>query len=344
VSARAVRLGGAVSLRVHPRAVVVSLVLGTIVLGLAVFAIGTGEFEIPPGTVISTLLGGGDAGSAFIINEVRLPRVLCALLVGAALGISGAVFQSLTRNPLGSPDIVGFPQGATVGALIVITIIGGSSLGVTMGALAGGTVTALAVYLLAFKRGGTSGYRLILVGIAISFLLLSITDYLLARARIEEAQEATRWLLGSLNGRTWEDFTPLAVSLAVLAPLVLPAARSLRALELGDDSAHALGLGVERSRLALIGLAVALVSTTTVAVGPIGFVALTAPQIARRLMRVAGLPLFCSALTGAALTLAADIAGQRLLPDRALPVGVMTGAFGGLYLIWLLTSEWRKGR
>ena len=187
--------------------------------------------------------------------------------------------------------------------------------------------------MLAFKRGGTSGYRLILVGIAISFLLLSITDYLLARARIEEAQEATRWLLGSLNGRTWEDFTPLAISLAVLLPLAIPAGRALRALELGDDSAHALGLSVERSRLALIGLAVGLVSTTTVAVGPIGFVALTAPQIARRLMRTAGLPLVCSALTGAALTLAADIAGQRLLPDRALPVGVMTGAFGGLYLI-----------
>lgn len=344
MSARTVRLGGSVSLRVHSRSLVVGTVLTLVVLALAIFAIGTGEFAIPAGTVISTLLGGGDAGSEFIINEVRLPRVLCALLVGGALGVSGAVFQSLTRNPLGSPDIVGFPQGATVGALIVITIIGGSSLGVTVGALAGGATAALAVYVLAFKRGGTSGYRLILVGIAISFLLLSITDYLLARARIEEAQEATRWLLGSLNGRTWEDFTPLAISLAVLAPLAIPAGRALRALELGDDSAHALGLGVERSRLALIGLAVALVSTTTVAVGPIGFIALTAPQIARRLMRTAGLPLVCSALTGAALTLAADITGQRLLPDRALPVGVMTGAFGGLYLTWLLTSEWRKGR
>jgi len=344
MSARTLRLGGSVSLRVHSRSLVLTPILVLVVLGLAIFAIGTGEFDIPPGTVISTLLGGGDAGSEFIINEVRLPRVLCALLVGAALGISGAMFQSLTRNPLGSPDIVGFPQGATVGALIVITIIGGSSLGVTMGALAGGATTALAVYALSFKRGGTSGYRLILVGIAISFLLLSITDYLLARARIEDAQEATRWLLGSLNGRTWADFTPLAISLAVMLPLMLPAARALRALELGDDSAHALGLSVERSRLALIGLAVALVSTTTVAVGPIGFVALTAPQIARRLMRTAGLPLVCSALTGAALTLAADIAGQRLLPDRALPVGVMTGAFGGLYLTWLLTSEWRKGR
>jgi iron complex transport system permease protein len=343
-SVRTLRLGDSVSLRIHQRSVLVGSIMLVVVLALSIFAIGTGEFEIPPGTVISTLFGGGDAGSEFIINEVRLPRVLCALLVGGALGVSGALFQSLTRNPLGSPDIVGFPQGAAVGALIVITIIGGSSLGVTVGALVGGATTALAVYVLAFKRGSTSGYRLILVGIAISYLLISITDYLLARARIEEAQEATRWLLGSLNGRTWDDFIPLAISLAVLLPLAIPAGRALRALELGDDSAHALGLSVERSRLALIGLAVGLVSTTTVAVGPIGFVALTAPQIARRLMRTAGLPLVCSALTGAALTLAADITGQRLLPDRALPVGVMTGAFGGLYLVWLLTSEWRKGR
>ncbi len=160
------------------------------------------------------------------MRELRLPRVLCAMLVGVALGVSGAVFQSLTRNPLGSPDIVGFPQGATVGALIVITILAGSGLAVTVGALTGGAVTALAVYVLAFKRGGTSGFRLVLIGIAISYLLISITDYLLARARIEEAQEATRWLLGSLNGRTWEDVVPLALSLAVFIAVGDPRGRA----------------------------------------------------------------------------------------------------------------------
>jgi iron complex transport system permease protein len=341
---RVVRFGEAVSLRIHTRSVLVGLFLVAIVLALSVYAIGTGEFQIPAGEVVSTLLGGGDPGSAFIVRELRLPRVLCAILVGGALGVSGAVFQSLTRNPLGSPDIIGFPQGATVGALIVITIMAGSGLAITVGALTGGVLTALAVYLLAFKRGGTSGFRLVLIGIAISYLLISVTDYLLARARIEEAQEATRWLLGSLNGRTWEDVGPLALSIAVLAPLAIPAGRALRALELGDDSAHALGLRVERSRLALIGLAVGLVSVTTVAVGPIGFIALTAPQIARRITRTAGLPLVSSALMGAALTLASDIAAQRLVPDRALPVGVMTGLFGGVYLAWLLSMEWRKGR
>jgi iron complex transport system permease protein len=130
----------------------------------------------------------------------------------------------------------------------------------------------------------------------------------------------------------------------VLLPLLIPAARSLRALELGDDSAHALGLKVERARLGLVALAVGLVSVTTVAVGPIGFIALTAPQIARRITRTAGLPLVCSALLGAVLLLVSDLAAQRLVPDRALPVGVMTGLFGGLYLAWLLSMEGRKGR
>ncbi len=341
---RVVRFGEAVSLRIRTRSVVVGLILTVLMLGLSIYSIGTGEFEIAPGTVISALLGNADGGSEFIVRELRLPRVLCAILVGLALGLSGAVFQSLTRNPLGSPDIVGFPQGATVGALIVITIMAGAGLAVTLGALLGGAITAFAVYVLAFKRGGTSGFRIVLIGIAISYLMISITDYLLARARIEEAQEATRWLLGSLNGRTWDDVTPLVISLVVLAPLAIPAGRALRALELGDDAAHALGMRVERSRLALVALAVGLVSVTTVAVGPIGFIALTAPQIARRITRTAGLPLVCSALLGAVLLLVSDLAAQRLVPDRALPVGVMTGLFGGLYLAWLLSMEWRKGR
>ncbi|HWI73157.1 MAG TPA: iron chelate uptake ABC transporter family permease subunit [Baekduia sp.] len=341
---RVVRLGGGVSLRVRRRPVVVGGILVALVLVLFVFALGTGDFPISPDGVISALLGGGDDGTRFIVRDLRLPRAVCAILVGVALAISGAVFQALTRNPLGSPDIVGFSQGASVGALIVITILEGSGAAVSLGAIGGGAVTAFAVYGLAFRRGGTSGYRIILVGIAISFLMLSLIDFLLARARIEDAQEATRWLLGSLNARGWDDVVPVAVVLAVLLPALIPATRSLRALELGDDSASGLGVSVERARLGLVALAVGLVSITTVAVGPVGFVALTAPQIARRLARSAGPPMICSALTGAAIVLGSDIAAQRLIPSTPLPVGVMTGTFGGLYLAWLLTMEWRSGR
>jgi iron complex transport system permease protein len=339
-----IRVGDMVSLRIRRRPIGVGLALALLTAGLLVIAIGTGDFPIAPVDVFKGLIGGGDPGTTFIVRDLRLPRALCAVLIGIALALSGALFQSLTRNPLGSPDIVGFQLGASVGALVVLTILAGSGAMVSAGALAGGALTAALVYLLAFRRGGTSGYRLILIGIAIGYVMLSLIDYLLSRARIEEAEEATRWLLGSLNGRTWEDVVPLLISLAILLPLTVPAGRALRVLELGDDAAHGLGLRVERARLALVGLAVALVSVCVVAVGPIGFVALTAPQIARRLARSAGPPLLCSALTGMVIVLASDIAAQHIIPSRALPVGVMTGAFGGLYLAWLLTSEWRRGR
>jgi iron complex transport system permease protein len=340
----AIQLGEVVSLRVRRRPIVVCVILVAILAALFVFSLATGDFPISPGGVISALAGGGDEGAQFIVRDLRLPRAVAAILVGIALAISGAVFQALTRNPLGSPDIVGFTNGASVGALIVITVLDLSGVAVAIGAIGGGAVTALAVYLLAFKRGSTSGYRIILIGVAISFLMISITDYLLAKARIEDAQEATRWLLGSLNGRSWDDVLPVAITLALLLPPLIPAVRSLRMLELGDDSANGLGVRVERARLGLVALAVGLVSITVVAVGPIGFVALTAPQIARRLAHSAGPPMICSALTGAVIVLGSDILAQRLIPSTPLPVGVMTGTLGGLYLAWLLTSEWRSGR
>jgi iron-siderophore transport system permease protein len=327
--------------RLHPRAIVVGTALLIGCAALLIVAIGTGEFAMSPGEVLSGLAG-SDPAASFIVRDLRLPRALCAVLAGAALGISGAIFQSLTRNPLGSPDIVGFTYGAGVGALVVITVFGGSGTLVSAGALAGGTITALAVYVLAFTRGGVSGHRLVLVGIAISALALALIDFLLARARIEDAQEATRWLLGSLNTRGWEDVWPLLGGFIVLAPALAVAGRPLRALELGDDAAHGLGVRVERARLGLVLLSVALVSGVAVAVGPVLFVALTAPQIARRVAHPPGPALVLSALTGAALVLAADVAAQRLVPSTPLPVGVMTGAFGGVYLAWLLARGWRR--
>jgi iron complex transport system permease protein len=335
--------GDGLSVRVPLRPVLVGAVLALVVLAMAIVAIGIGDYPVSPGEVVDTLLGGGSRATSFIIETLRLPRVLCAILVGAALGISGAIFQSLTNNPLGSPDIVGFTTGSAVGALVVITIIGGSGLAVSAGALAGGLLTAGLVYGLAFKRG-VSGYRLVLVGIGISALALAAIDYLLTRARTEDAVAATVWLVGSLNGRGWDHVRPLAGALAVLVPAALLLARPLRLLEMGDDAARALGLRVEPARLAILVVAVALVAVATTAAGPIGFVALTAPQVARRLARLPNPGIATSALMGAALLLASDIAGQRLLGDTQLPVGIMTGLTGGVYLAWLLVAERRRGR
>jgi iron complex transport system permease protein len=341
---RVVRVPGlGASLRIAPRSAVVCLALVAVGLVLLVLAVGTGEYPIAPGEVVATLLGGGDRGTAFVIETLRLPRALTAVLVGVALGAAGAIFQSLTRNPLGSPDIIGFTAGASAAAVLEIILFAGSGVAVALGATVGGLLTALAVYLLAL-RDGVQGYRLILVGIGVSALLYALTDYLTTRARLEDAVAAAVWITGSLNARGWEHVGPLAVALVVLAPLVALLARSLRTLELGDDTAAALGVDVERSRLALIVVGVGLTSVAVASAGPIAFVALTAPQIARRLTRATGPGVVAAALTGAVLLLASDLLAQRLFPAHALPVGVVTGVLGGLYLMWLLHHEWRRGQ
>lgn len=313
---------------------------------VAVLSLGTGEFAIAPVDVVRTLLGDGTQATSFIVNELRLPRVLCALLVGAALGIAGAVFQTLTRNPLGSPDIIGFTWGAAAFAVLQIAVLGGGAFAVSGSAIVGGIVTAFAVYGLSLggRGGGHTGARLILVGIGVSALLAAVTTFIVARADLGAAQAARVWLTGSLNGRGWEYAWPLAVSLAILLPLLFLLAKSLRMLELGDEAAIGLGVRVDQARPALIVVAVALSGVATAAAGPVPFVALAAPQLARRLTRVTGPGLVAAGLMGALLLSASDLAAQRLLPSTGLPVGVMTGALGGAYLIWLLHHEWRRTR
>jgi iron complex transport system permease protein len=331
--------------RVPPRVLAVAAVLAVLTLGLLVLAISTGEYEISPADVVATLLGGGDTGTRFIVETIRLPRALTAILVGAALGAAGAIFQSVTRNPLGSPDIIGFTAGAAAGAVLQIVIFDGGSGAVALGALGGGLATAAVVWLLAFRGGqGVQGYRLILVGIGISFVLTAVTDYLFTRARLEQAITANVWITGSLNGRGWEHVVPVAAALAVIMPLVFLLARELRMMEMGDDAAQALGVSVGRTRNGLLLLAVALTAVATSSAGPVLFVALASPQIARRLTRATGPGVGTAALTGAVLLLASDFVAQRAFPDEQLPVGVVTGVIGGAYLIWLLSNEWRGGR
>lgn len=333
------------SLRVEPRTIGVSIVLAVLAFVLLVLAVGTGEYSIPPDQVISTLLGGGDQGTRFVIETLRLPRAITGLLVGAALGAAGAIFQSITRNPLGSPDIIGFTSGASAGAVFQILVLGGGAFATAAGSVAGGLVTAAAVYLLAFRGGqGVQGYRLVLIGIGLSAMLVAVTDYLMTRARLEEATTATVWITGSLNGRGWEHVRPMLLALVLLLPLVALLGRQLRMMEMGDDAAKALGVAVERSRLALLLVGVGLTAVATASAGPVVFVALAAPQIARRLTRATGPGVGAAALMGSVLLLASDLAAQRLFPGSQLPVGVLTGVVGGVYLIWLLYHEWRSGR
>ncbi|MGC5364910.1 FecCD family ABC transporter permease [Streptomyces sp. DT24] len=340
---RAVRTAGGISFRLDVRTCLVVVLLAAVAAGAAVVLIGSGDFAMTPGEVVTTLFGHGTFQQEFIVTELRLPRVLVGLLVGAALGIGGAVFQTISRNPLGSPDVLGFGQGATVGALTVIVIFQGGVAAVAGGAVVGGVLTGIAVHLLAWKRG-VHGYRLVLVGIGAAAMLTAATHYLITKADLVDATRAVVWMTGSLDGRDWAQVWPLLVVCGLLVPLVLGHGRALRAMEMGDDAAYALGVRVERARLVLMGSAVLLVAVATAAAGPIAFVSLSAPQLARRLTRSPGPNLAPAAFMGAALLLVADWIAMDAFGDRQLPVGVVTGVLGGCYLLWLLVTERKAGR
>ncbi|MDX3100598.1 FecCD family ABC transporter permease [Nonomuraea angiospora] len=325
------------SVRLAPRALLVGALLVVVACAVTVAAISTGEFTVPVPDIVSALFGQGTPVAELIVNKLRAPRVVTGLLVGAAFGVSGAIFQSLTRNPLGSPDFIGFTAGASTGGIVAV-VAGGSAITIAGGALAGCVVTAALVYALAF-RGGVQGYRLVLVGIGANALLLAVNSYLLTKANINDAATAGAWLTGSLSGRGWDHAIPVAVALAVLLPVCAFVARPMRMIEMGDDAAKAMGIRVEVVRAVAIIAGVLLSGVATAAAGPVVFVALAAPQLARRLTRSAGVTMGASALMGAVLLTVADLAAQRVLAPTQLPVGVLTAAIGGTYLALLLRKD-----
>ncbi|GAA2819597.1 FecCD family ABC transporter permease [Crossiella cryophila] len=331
--------GGHFSLRLHGRtaAVVLGLVLAILVIGA--FTLTIGEYELTVGQVLAALAGEGGRAAQYVITEFRLPRWLTGLLVGAALAVSGALMQSLARNPLGSPDFIGFTTGAATGGILMI-ITGASAAQLAFGAIAGGLLTALAMYLLAFTRG-VHGSRLVLVGVGVNAILIAVNSYLISRAELRDATIAQAWLTGSLNARGWEHVLPVGIALALLLPLAFTMARRLALLEMGDEAASALGVPVQRSRAVLMVTSVALAAVAVASAGPVAFVALMAPQLARRLTRAASPVLVPTALMGAFVVSLSDFAAQRLFSPIAVPVGVMTAAVGGIYLAWLLATEWR---
>jgi iron complex transport system permease protein len=288
--------------------------------------------------------GGITEADAFVINQLLLPRILTAVLAGSALALAGAAFQSVTRNPLGSPDVLGFTQGAATGALVGILSFGGGVVAVAASAWIGAVGCAVAVYLVARRGGVTGGAKLILVGIGIAAILSGVNEYLITRANIVDAAAASLWITGSLDGSSWPSVVILAVATALLVPPILLAARSLRILELGDDLATGLGLRGERVRLLTLTAAVLLAATAASQTGPVAFVALCAPHLARGLTRRTGPNLVPTLLLGAALMQWADYLAQHAIPSRELPVGVVTGVLGGGYLVYLLAHQRKTGR
>lgn len=333
---------GTWSWRFSLKDIVIAFILFLLVISLAFFALTTGKFPIEFSTLIDIVVGQSEGGiKEKIVIDIRLPRLLTAMGVGATLGISGAIFQSISRNVLGSPDVIGFTTGAATGALLQIIIFNGTVVDIAISTLIGGMATALIVYLLSLKNGVMSGYTMILIGIGVGAILHAFNSLLLVKGNIDNAIMANLWLAGSLNARTWQHVYPTFIGLLLLVPLIVFYAKSLTLMEMGDDMAQQLGVNVGRVRWVMIFSAVLLASLATASAGPIAFVALAAPQLVIRLSHSGKLPIVGSALMGALLLLSADVLSQSLPIDVTMPVGLMTGVIGGLYLLWLLTRKYK---
>ncbi|MCM3898255.1 iron chelate uptake ABC transporter family permease subunit [Schaalia meyeri] len=329
-------------IRVHRRSAIV-VMLGLVFLScLALYSLTLGDYGLGVADSLRRLTGDGgpseDYLGVYFVQSVRLPRVVCAVAVGASLAIAGRIFQTISGNPLGSPDVVGLSAGSATGALVAIIILGASPAATGTGALIGGLVSGALVLACS---GGTrvTGIRVVLVGIGCSAALRALNSLLVVKAPLEAAQRAQLWSAGSLNGVTFVRAFPLIVGLGVLGLSCACAATSIGLLAMGDDVATGLGVRVRVVRVSAIVSAIVLVALATAVAGPVAFVALSAPHIAARLCGGGGVGVVSSAVVGAALVLSADVVAQRIVAPAELPVGVVTGVLGGLYLLWILTRE-----
>ncbi|WP_421870340.1 FecCD family ABC transporter permease [Pararhizobium sp.] len=323
------------------RHAVLLAVLFALVLAVFGITLSVGQSFTPPLDVIRVLLGEDVPGTSFTVGQLRLPRAILSILAGMCFGLGGVAFQIMLRNPLASPDIIGITSGAGAAAVFAIVVLSMTGPMVSILAVAAGLFVAVLVYGLSF-RNGIAGTRLILVGIGVSAMLQSVIAYILSSAPAWSLQEAMRWLTGSVNGAQLSQALPLLLALAVFGGLLLSRTRDLETLQLGDDTAGALGVRVARTRMLVIVSAVGMIATATAVTGPIAFVAFLSGPIAARIVRNSGSLLLPSALVGAILVLTGDYAGQLLLPSR-YPVGVVTGALGAPYLIFLIVRVNRTG-
>lgn len=326
--------------RMRRRALIIGILAVAVFCAYAV-SLMVGNTFYGPGEVVRVIMGEDVPGAAFAIGDLRLPRATLAVLAGISFGLAGITFQTMLRNPLASPDIIGITAGATTAAVVGIVLIGLDETAVSFLALAGALLTASAIYLLS-NRNGFAGTRLILIGIGMSAILVSTTNYVLSKASEWDIQAAMQWISGSLNGTTWSKVLPLALACVVLIPILLLNGRDLDVLRLGDDAAAALGVRVSLTRVVLVLAAVALLAFATAACGPIAFVAFMSGPIAARIVGTGGSLLVPAALIGALLVLVADLVGQYAFDNR-YPVGVVTGVLGAPFLLFLLVRTNRSG-
>ena len=326
--------------RTARRAVVVATLLVVVVAAYAASLV-YGLTVYSPGEVWAVIRGEDVPGASFTVGRLRLPRATLGLLTGLGFGLAGVTFQTMLRNPLASPDVIGISTAASAAAAVGIVIFGLSGTAVSALAIAASLGVALTIYVLSFKDG-VAGIRLVLIGIGMAAMLESVIAYAISRAAQWDLQEASRWLAGSLNGAGWDDVVPVLLALVLLTPLLLGHSRGLWTMQLGDDAASGLGVRVERTRLLVIVAAVGIIAFATAAAGPIAFVAFLSGPIAARLVGPGASLFVPAALVGAALVLVADLVGQYAF-DHRYPVGVMTGVLGAPYLVYLIVRTNRAG-
>ena len=329
------------SVLITPRHVIVGLILLALSLAVAVASLRLGKFPVTTQEVIDALQGQGRKIVQVVIVKWKLPRIVLGLVAGLALGVAGALFQTITRNPLGSPDLIGFSTGAQTGILVSILLLPGSMLSASLASFIGGAAVGTVTYLVSL-RGGFTGLRFILVGIAISSMLVSVNRWLLVRVDDDEGLGALKAITGTLGAARWPVVAPTCLAIGVTVALILLASRHLQVLSLGEQVATILGSPTRRVSAVLILLGTVLVAVVTMAAGPIGFVALVAPHLARLLTGSPQSPLLVSGLTGSLLMVGADLLSQLVL--ESMPVSVVTNAVGGLYLMVALTVAARGRR
>ncbi|PLS21297.1 FecCD family ABC transporter permease [Neptunicoccus cionae] len=327
--------------RINRRSALVLCLLGGGVIFLFALTLSCGRGCLAPSAVLSALFGSDSAGASFVVNDLRFPRAAMSIVTGLCFGLGGVAFQVMLRNPLASPDIVGISASAGAAAVFAIVILSLNGWIVSLVAVCAGLLVAFTIWGLSSGRGGAGG-RLILVGIGISAMLDSVTAYIILEAPEWDRVEALRWLTGSVNGAQLSEVAPVFAAFILFGGLLAVSARDLDVLRLGDDTARALGVGADKTRLLVTLAAVGLVAFATSASGPIAFVAFLSGPIASRLLGGSTGILAASALTGAILVLAGDFTGQFLLPAR-LPVGVVTGAVGAPFLLYLIVRANKNG-
>lgn len=313
---------------------------GALLLVLLTVSLTTGQMPLPALVALRALIGLGDPGDILVVQEFRAPRVVAAIIAGAGLGVAGSLLQRLFRNPLASPDVMGVTGGASLGAVALLAA-GASQMLIPVGALAGGLLAALLLGVFAW-RSGLAVTRLVLTGLAVQAGLAAAVNLMIVRFPAELAGSALQWTTGSVYGRTWSEVWGAAGGMMLALGAAFLLHRRLAVLDLGDDSAGALGVNASVARLQLLFCAVGLASLAAALTGPVSFVALAVPHIVRFAAgpQTAG-TMALTSLTGAVLLLASDLVVQHLLPVDGLPVGVVTATFGAPWLLVLMLRQSR---